>query len=46
MLACPDCTAWHLPIAIAHRDEAEAVSDTARTPEGTHAPPAPLRLVA
>jgi hypothetical protein len=31
MLACPECTAWHLPIARAHRDEVVRMSATART---------------
>jgi hypothetical protein len=46
MLACPECTAWHLPIAIAHRDEVAAVSATPRTPEARDVPRAALRLVA
>jgi hypothetical protein len=52
MLACPECTAWHLPAARARRDElvaaaAARVADrpTPR-PEATCIPPAHLRLVA
>jgi hypothetical protein len=53
MLACPECTAWHLPAARARRDELLASATTARPadrstprPERTDVPPAPLHLVA
>jgi hypothetical protein len=42
MLACPECTAWHLPIARAHRDEVVRMSATARTADrATPLPTAP-----
>jgi hypothetical protein len=40
MLACPECTAWHLPIERAHRDEAVRMRATARTAD--RATPLPL----
>ena len=53
MLACPECTAWHLPIARAHRDEAVRMRAPARTadratplPAATDVAPAALHLVA
>jgi hypothetical protein len=53
MLACPDCTAWHLPAARARRDslvsaaaDARVIGGDTRRPDGTHVPPTPLRLVA
>jgi hypothetical protein len=53
MLACPDCTAWHLAAALARRDEPVPVRGTAGTPDVVTSPPAAtevapvaLRLVA
>jgi hypothetical protein len=55
ILACPECTAWHLPAARAraYGDEvviapaAEPVADRPTAPpEATRVPPAHLRLVA
>lgn len=53
MLACPECTAWHLPIERAHRDEAVRMRATARTadratplPLATDVAPAALHLAA
>jgi hypothetical protein len=52
ILACSECTAWHLPAARARRDEHVAAAtarmadrSTAR-PEATRVPPGHLRLVA
>jgi hypothetical protein len=39
MAACPECTAWHLPIARARRDELVRMSSTARTAESAVSPP-------
>jgi hypothetical protein len=51
ILACPECTAWHLPAARARRDEhlaatARAADRSTGRPEATRVPPAHLRLVA
>jgi hypothetical protein len=40
MLACPDCTAWHLPAARARRDELAAVSTAGRNADPAASPPA------
>jgi hypothetical protein len=37
---CPDCTAWHVEIALARIDAAVSVSVTARPPD--HPTPQPL----
>jgi hypothetical protein len=44
LVACRDCTAFHLAVAIAHRDE--AVSADERIQEATDVARAALRLVA
>ena len=53
MLACPDCTAWHLPAARARHHEvlttpaaAPAADRFAPRAEATDTPPARLHLVA
>ena len=53
MVACPDCTAWHMAVALARRDEVGAVWTAPRPaarptsrPEVTDVPPAVLRLAA
>jgi hypothetical protein len=53
MVACPDCTAWHMAVALARRDELVSVTATARTadvatsaPTATDVAPVALRLVA
>jgi hypothetical protein len=40
MLACPDCTAWHMPIARAHRDEVLRLSAAAPTADRDASAPA------
>jgi hypothetical protein len=53
IVACPECTAWHLPAARARRDEHVTAAATARAadrstarPGPTRVPPVHLRLVA
>jgi hypothetical protein len=53
MSACPECTAWHLPIARAHHDEVVRMRATARTadratplPLASNGSPATLHLAA
>jgi hypothetical protein len=53
MAACSDCTAWHMAVALAHRDEVVSVMATARpgdrvtsAPAPTHVRPAVLHLAA
>ena len=53
MAACSDCTAWHMAVALAHRDEVVSVMDTARPagrvtspPAAAHVRPAALHLAA
>jgi hypothetical protein len=52
MAACPDCTAWHLAVALARRDAVVSGTATALTadhatspPAAANVPPAALRLV-
>jgi hypothetical protein len=52
-VACPDCTAWHVEIALARCDEVVASLTTAPTPdrstcrpEAADVPPAVLHLAA
>jgi hypothetical protein len=53
MVACADCTAWHMAVALARRAELVSVAATARTadvatsaPTATDVAPVALRLVA
>jgi hypothetical protein len=48
---CPDCTAWHVDIALAHCDQVAAAVTTARTsdravrlPDAMTVPPATRQL--
>jgi hypothetical protein len=46
MAACPDCTAWHMAVALARRNEVVPVRATARTTDRATSPPAALHLAA
>jgi hypothetical protein len=53
MVACPDCTAWHMAVELAHRDEVGPVRATARRADrassgqsGAQVPPVALHLAA
>jgi hypothetical protein len=46
MAACPDCTAWHMAVALARRNEVVSVMATARAADRATSPPAALHLAA